>query len=90
MIFNINDSFFCIIDEVETLTAIRGRIRWEDLGASLVWRFGPGEGHRDNFTAEKRSCYRLRVGNPVKIRSCPATVWGVLPLRFFHGEMAKR
>lgn len=36
---------------------------------------------------QKTEAAKLRVGNPVRIRSCPATVWGVSLWNFFHKDM---
>ena len=36
---------------------------------------------------QKTEAAKLRVGNPVRIRSCPATVRGALLWNFFHKDM---
>ena len=43
---------------------------------------------QDNFIPQEIEAARLSVGNPVRIRSCSATVWGVPPSYVSHKEMA--
>jgi hypothetical protein len=52
-----------------------------------AWLLGTSK-RQDNFIPQEMEAARLSVGNPVRIRSCSATVWGALPSYVSHKEMA--